>query len=131
MSSRDLKGSGLTDRLSAAADAKAALLAKMKPKPTAIDPLFEQRAAMRAAELREVRAARADEREAARQAAAAARASDNAGDVYACVFEITFFQRDGVGQTVQRAAVVRHDEFVSLGSKNRHGKQREGGAEQE
>lgn len=35
---RDLKGSGLTDRLSAAAEAKAALLAKLKPKPTVTDP---------------------------------------------------------------------------------------------
>lgn len=76
MSSRDLKGSGLTDRLSAAADAKAALLAKMKPKPTVTDPLFEERAAMREAELKDVRAARADEKEAARQAAEDAKAAD-------------------------------------------------------
>jgi Family of unknown function (DUF6481) len=82
MSSRDLKGSGLTDRLSAAADAKAALLAKLKPKPTVIDPLFEERAALREAErkaeLDEVRNTRADEKEAARQAAADALAADAA-----------------------------------------------------
>jgi len=82
MSARDLKGSGLTDRLSAAADAKAALLAKLKPKPTVTDPLFEQRAALRdserKAELQEVRTARADEKEAARQAAADALAADHA-----------------------------------------------------
>jgi hypothetical protein len=78
MSARDLKGSGLTDRLSAAAEAKAALLAKLKPRPTVTDPLFEQRAAMREAELKDVRAARANEKEAVRQAAASARASDQA-----------------------------------------------------
>jgi len=70
MSARDLKGSGLTDRLSAAAEAKAALLAKLKPKPTVTDPLFEQRTALREAELKAVRLARAGEKEAARAAAA-------------------------------------------------------------
>ena len=82
MSSRDLKGSGLTDRLSAAADAKAALLAKLKPKPTVTDPQFEERAALREAErkaeLDGVRTARADEKEATRQAAADAVAADAA-----------------------------------------------------
>jgi Family of unknown function (DUF6481) len=82
MSSRDLKGSGLTDRLSAAADAKAALLAKLKPKPTVTDPLFEERAALREAErkaeLDGVRSARTDEKEATRQAAADALAADAA-----------------------------------------------------
>jgi hypothetical protein len=82
MSSRDLKGSGLTDRLSAAADAKAALLAKLKPKPTITDPLFEERAALREAErkaqLEGVRSARTDEKEATRQAAADALAADAA-----------------------------------------------------
>ena len=67
---KDLKGSGLTDRLAAAAEAKAALLAKLKPKPAVTDPLFEQRAAMKAAELKDVRAARSEEKAAARQAAA-------------------------------------------------------------
>jgi len=67
---RDLKGSGLTDRLSAAAEAKAALLAKLKPKPTVTDPLFAERASMKAAELDEVRAARAVEKADAKQATA-------------------------------------------------------------
>src|SRR5258707_7148268 len=49
---RDLKGSGLTDRLAAAAEAKAALLAKLKPKPAVTDPLFDQRREMREAELK-------------------------------------------------------------------------------
>ena len=68
MSSRDLKGSGLTDRLAAAAEAKAALIAKMKPKATVTDPLFAERAAMREAELKAVREARAAEKAAAVQA---------------------------------------------------------------
>ncbi|MBU1375250.1 MAG: hypothetical protein KKE02_20410 [Alphaproteobacteria bacterium] len=67
---RDLKGSGLTDRLSAAADSKAALLAKLKPKPTVTDPLFAERAAMKEAELQDVRAARAVEKAEAKQATA-------------------------------------------------------------
>jgi hypothetical protein len=82
MSGKDLKGSGLTDRLSAAADAKAALLAKLKPKPTVTDPLFAERAALRETErkteLEGVRAARADAKEVTRQAAEDARAADAA-----------------------------------------------------
>jgi hypothetical protein len=70
MSRRDLKGSGLTDRLSAAADAKAALVAKMKPKAAVTAPPSESRAELREAELKIVRQARADEKEAARVAAA-------------------------------------------------------------
>jgi len=72
---KDMKGSGLDDRLKAAAEAKAALLAKMKPKPTVTDPQFAERAAMREAELKAVRQARADDKEAARQAAADAAAA--------------------------------------------------------
>lgn len=63
----DIKGSGLTDRLAAAAEAKAALLAKLKPKPTVTDPLFAERAAMKAAELQAVRDAREADRAQARQ----------------------------------------------------------------
>ncbi len=73
---RDLKGTGLTDRLAAATEAKAALLAKMKPKAAVTDPLFDQREAMRAAELQGVREARAAEKAAAAEAVAAARAAD-------------------------------------------------------
>jgi hypothetical protein len=83
MSSRDLKGSGLTDRLSAAADAKAALIAKMKPKAAVTDPLFEERAAMREAELKAVREARAAEKALAAQATADAHAEVQAGVVAA------------------------------------------------
>jgi len=67
---RDLKGSGLTDRLAAAAEAKQALLAKLKPKPTVVDPLFEQRATMKAEELQAVRDQRAAGKLEAQQAAA-------------------------------------------------------------
>ena len=67
---RDLKGSGLTDRLSAAAEAKAALLAKLKPKPTVTAPPSVSRAELREVELKAVRQARANEKEAARAAAA-------------------------------------------------------------
>jgi hypothetical protein len=76
---RDLKGSGLTDRLSAAAEAKAALLAKLKPKPTVTDPLFDQRREMRDAELQAARAARAQEKATNVQAKADAHAAVQAG----------------------------------------------------
>jgi hypothetical protein len=67
---RDLKGSGLTDRLAAAAEAKAALLAKLKPRPTVTDPLFAQRGEMREAALKATRDARTAEKAAGAQAKA-------------------------------------------------------------
>ncbi|MBC7668331.1 MAG: hypothetical protein H7236_07720 [Gemmatimonadaceae bacterium] len=62
-----LKNTGFADRITAAADAKKAMLAKMKPKPTVTDPNFEQRHVEREAELEAARAARAAVKEAARQ----------------------------------------------------------------
>ncbi len=67
---KDLKGSGLTDRLAAAAEAKAALLAKMKPKPTVTAPVGESRAATKEAALKAGREARANDKETARIASA-------------------------------------------------------------
>jgi hypothetical protein len=75
-SMRDLKGASHAERQTAAAEAKAALLAKLKPKATVTDPLFDQREAMKAAELAAVRETRAAEKLAAQEAAAAARAAD-------------------------------------------------------
>ncbi len=66
---RDLKGSGLTERLSAAAESKAALLAKLKPKPTVTAPPSASRAERRETELKAVRKERAQEKDAARTAA--------------------------------------------------------------
>jgi len=66
----EFQKTGFTERLKVAADAKKALLAKMKPKATVTDPLFAERAAMRAAELDQVRQDRADARAAAKQAIA-------------------------------------------------------------
>ncbi len=63
---------GFNDRLTAAAEAKKAQLAKFKPRPAAVDPDFERRHAEREAELEAVRAARAAERQAKKDAAAAA-----------------------------------------------------------
>jgi len=87
---RDLKGSSLTDRLAAAAESKAALLAKMKPKPAVTAPPSESRAALREAELKAVRQARADDKEAARAVAAdkvAAAAAAVAADEEAALAE--------------------------------------------
>lgn len=66
----EFQKTGFTERLKVAADAKKALLAKLKPKATVTDPLFEERAAMRAAELDKVRQDRAEARAAAKQAIA-------------------------------------------------------------
>jgi len=79
MSARDLKGSSLNDRLSAAAAAKAALLAKLKPKTAVTAPPGGNRADAKAVELKAVRQARADEKEANRLAAAEAQAAVQAG----------------------------------------------------
>lgn len=59
-----------TQRRKSAADAKAALLAKFKPRTTSMDPLFADRATLRAAALKTVRDARSLAKAAARQAAA-------------------------------------------------------------
>jgi len=61
---------GFADRLKTAAAAKQALLDKLRPQPTQIDPLHSQRADLRAAELDAVREHRAAAKAAKRQAAA-------------------------------------------------------------
>lgn len=68
---KDTLKTGFSDRLSAAAEAKKAQLAKFRPKPTIQDPAFEERRAERAAALEVVRAERATAKEAARQASLA------------------------------------------------------------
>lgn len=69
LSSQDI---GHSQRQKTAADAKAALLAKFKPRPTNTDPRFDDRAALRAAELANVRQERSAARTARREAVAAA-----------------------------------------------------------
>ena len=66
----DILKTGFADRQKTAAEAKKALLAKFKPKPAVIDPLFEEREALRLAELERVRTERAEVKAAAKQAAA-------------------------------------------------------------
>lgn len=66
------KMSSFNERAAASAEAKKALLAKFKPKPTVADPDFKSREARRQEELEVVRAARQAEREALRQAQAEA-----------------------------------------------------------
>jgi hypothetical protein len=68
---KDALKTGFSDRLSAAADAKKARLAKFTPKPTIQDPDIERRKAERAAALEAVRAERAAAKEAARLVAKA------------------------------------------------------------
>ena len=57
------------DRLKTAAEAKKALLAKHKHRPTVIDPLFAERESLRKAEVERVRQERIAAREAAKLAA--------------------------------------------------------------
>ena len=52
------KKTDLAERLDRAAEAKKALVAKFRTKPTVVDPNFVDRAARRAAELEAVREAR-------------------------------------------------------------------------
>src|SRR5690348_14340031 len=59
---------GFTDRLSQAAEAKKALLAKMKTKPAVQDPDFHRREELKAQEVERLRAERAAAREAKRMA---------------------------------------------------------------
>ena len=63
---REPKIGGFTERLSSQAEARKALLAKMKPKPTVRPEVFETSAEKKARELAEVRARRAAEKEEAR-----------------------------------------------------------------
>ena len=62
------KKAGFSDRLTTAAEAKKALLAKFKPKPTVPAADFKSREEIRNEELEAVRAARAEAKAAARQA---------------------------------------------------------------
>jgi len=55
------------DRQAASAEAKKALVAKLKPKPTVVDPQFEERRLQRELELEELRQKRAAERLAKRE----------------------------------------------------------------
>jgi len=58
------------ERQAASAEAKKALVAKLKPKAAVTDPAFEERRAQRAAELAALREARAEERRVKREEAA-------------------------------------------------------------
>ena len=65
---KQVHGTQFTDRLSSQAEAKKALLAKFKPKPTVAAPSLEEVKAAREAEKERVRADRAAAKEAARLA---------------------------------------------------------------
>jgi Family of unknown function (DUF6481) len=67
LSSQDIDHS---QRQKTAAAAKAALLAKFKPRPTNTDPRFDERDTLRAAELSRVRQERTEARTARRQSVA-------------------------------------------------------------
>jgi len=75
---QDIKGSKFEDRLAAQAEAKKALLAKLKPKPTVRPEEFVDSRTLRERELEAVRVKRAEDRETQRQAQLAARAAEEA-----------------------------------------------------
>ena len=64
------KNHSFADRQKTSAEAKKALLAKFRAKPTITDPNFEERRAAKQAELQAVREARVAERSAKREEAA-------------------------------------------------------------
>ena len=64
------KFGSFADRQAASADAKKALVAKLKPKPAVTDPLFDERRLQRQLELEELRSQRAIERAARREESA-------------------------------------------------------------
>jgi hypothetical protein len=64
------KFGSFADRQAASAEAKKALVAKFRPKPTVVDPEFEARRLQRELELEELRAQRSAEREAKREESA-------------------------------------------------------------
>ncbi len=59
-----------SERLKTAAEAKKALMAGFRPKPSVVDPQFLERAAARKAELQQVRQTRTEEKAAKKQAVA-------------------------------------------------------------
>lgn len=69
---RDLKNNTFNERAATSLEAKKALLAKMKVKPTVTAPVAPDRAAIKAAELAELRAKREAERTEKRRVAAEA-----------------------------------------------------------
>ena len=71
-------GTSFADRQTASAEAKKALVAKFKPKPTVVDPQFEERRLLRELELEELRAKRASERLARREESARKEAEQRA-----------------------------------------------------
>ena len=73
---KDPLKTGHAERLAAAAEAKKALVAKLRPKPMVAAEVFEPRELIRERELEVVRAARAEAKEQARLAAEAAALAD-------------------------------------------------------
>jgi hypothetical protein len=67
---KPLQSNSFADRQKASAEAKKALVAKFRPKPTVVDPQFEERRAAKQAEVAALRESRIAERNAKRQAAA-------------------------------------------------------------
>ena len=69
----ELEKTGFAERQKSAMEAKKALLAKFRPKPTVTDPLAHERDAIRAADLAQLRQGHAEAKAAAKQAVADAK----------------------------------------------------------
>lgn len=91
---RDPLQTGFHDRAKASAEAKKAMLARFKPKPTVTDPNFVDRETRRKQELEELRAKREAEKEAARLEAEARREAELAARAEAVESELDAKRRE-------------------------------------
>ncbi len=115
---KDLKQTSFADRQTAAAEARKAMLAKFKPKPTVTAPEgVVDRAAQREAELEEVRLQRQIEREAAREMRAKAEEAKRVAEEEAAKLNQAS-KREGIKERKQRekaeALARRQAQFAAL-----------------
>lgn len=108
-----------SERLSTAAEAKKALLAKFQPKPTIVATDLVDRAAERAKELEAVRLARLEQREASRLARVAAEeaARRNAFEIEQAALEAKRNERKGRKQLMKQDAQQRRADRLAAYSR--------------
>jgi hypothetical protein len=102
----EIHDTSFTGRLSAAAEAKKALLAKFRPKPTITDPQFADREAVRAAEVERVRQERAAAKAAALQAKAEAEAAEREAAAAAAAADLEALR----GKRKERKALTKAEQ---------------------
>jgi hypothetical protein len=102
--------------MTAAAEAKKAMLARFQPKPTVIDPNFVDREARKAAELEAIRAARQAEKEASQAARAAKAEADRQAALLdnLAILEAKKAERKERKQNMKQDAQQRRAERLAL-----------------